>query len=151
VAKAPAPVLSLRPCRARDLYHPHVVDALLRDGWVITHDPLVLRFGAKDLFIDLGAERVLAAEKAGRKIAIEVKSFVGPSEVRELELALGQFVLYGEALALEQPERTLYIAVRSKVYRDLFEEPPGSVLLSHGRLRLLVFDPDRREIVRWIP
>ncbi|MEO7327774.1 MAG: element excision factor XisH family protein [Minicystis sp.] len=72
---------------ARDLYHPHVIDALLADGWKITHDPLALRIGAKDMFIDLGAERFLGAEKSGRKIAVEVKSFVGSSEVRDLEVA----------------------------------------------------------------
>lgn len=78
---------------ARDIYHPHVIDALIRDGWRITHDPLTLRIGAKDLFVDIGAERFLGAEKGGRRIAVEVKSFVGSSEVRELEVAIGQFSL----------------------------------------------------------
>ena len=45
--------------------------------------PLTLSFGGKDLFVDLGAERpTLAAEKAGRRIAVEVQSFRGPSPVR---------------------------------------------------------------------
>lgn len=142
-------MLALMP--ARDRYHPHVVDALIRDGWVITHDPLTVRVGAKDMFIDLGAERFLGAEKAGRKIAVEVKSFIGSSEVRELEVALGQFVLYGDALAGVEPERTLYVAVRAEVYEDIFEEPIGLMLLKNARLRLLVFDPEQREVVRWIP
>ncbi len=136
---------------ARDRYHPHVVDALLRDGWTITHDPLAVRIGSKDAFIDLGAERFLGAEKEGRRIAVEIKSFLGPSEVRELEVALGQFVLYGDALARTQPDRVLYIAVRSQVYEDVFEEPMGRMLLDNERIRLLVFDPDRREVLRWIP
>jgi hypothetical protein len=71
---------------------------------VITHDPLTLRVGAKDLFVDIGAERFLGAEQGGRRIAVEVKSFVGGSEVRELEVALGLFVLYGDALALVEPD-----------------------------------------------
>jgi hypothetical protein len=136
---------------ARDLYHPHVVEALTRDGWVITHDPLTLRVGAKDMFIDLGAERFVGAEKAGRRIAVEIKSFVGSSEIRDLEVALGQFVLYGDALTLLEPDRTLYVAVRAQVYEDLFEEPLGKMILQNGRLRLLVFDPDRREVMQWIP
>jgi XisH protein len=141
----------LRGVPARDRYHQHVVDALVREGWRITHDPLSVRVGAKDIFIDLGAERFLGAEKGGRKIAVEIKSFIGSSEVRELEVTLGQFVLYGDALAGVEPDRTLYVAVRAEVYTDLFEEPIGVMLLQNGRLRLLVFDPDRREVVRWIP
>jgi len=136
---------------ARDLYHPHVVDALTRDGWTITHDPLTVRIGAKDVFIDLGAERFLGAEKGGRRIAVEVKSFIGRSETRELEVTLGQFVLYGAALDEVDPDRVLYVAVRAQVYEDIFEEPMGRMVLKKGGLRLLVFDPERREIVRWIP
>ncbi len=116
---------------AKDRFHPHVVDALIRDGWTVTHDPLAIR--------------------VGRKIAVEVKSFLGASEIHDLEVALGQFVLYSEALADTDPDRVLYIAVRLKTYEELFEEPLGSRLVSRGRLRLLVFDPDRREVLRWIP
>jgi hypothetical protein len=136
---------------ARDRYHAHVIEALTRDGWTITHDPLALRVGAKDMFVDLGAERFVGAERAGQRIAVEIKSFLGESEVRELELTLGQAVLYGDALAQTEPDRTLYMAVRSKVYRDLFEEPIGQMVLANGRLRLMVFDPERREVTRWIP
>ncbi len=136
---------------ARDQYHPHVVDALVADGWTITHDPLALRIGARDMFVDLGAERFLGAEKQGRKIAVEIKSFLGASEVRELELTLGQVVLYGDALAQLDPDRALYVAVRAKVFRDLFEEPVGQMVLANGRLKLIVFDPDLRKVLRWIP
>lgn len=136
------------PVPARDRYHPHVVEALTRDGWTITHDPLTVRVGAK---VDLGAERFLGAEKAERKIAVEVKSFIGASETRELEVTLGQFVLYGDALAMSEPDRTLFVAVREQVYQEIFEEPMGKLVLANGRLRLIVFHPDRREVLRWIP
>ncbi len=33
---------------ARDIYHNHVRNALIKDGWVITDDPLRLRIGKKD-------------------------------------------------------------------------------------------------------
>ncbi len=54
---------------AKDLHHDAVKVALTKDGWTITDDPLTLRWGRKDLFVDLGAEKLLTAEKAGRKIA----------------------------------------------------------------------------------
>lgn len=83
---------------AKDVYHQTVKEALRRDGWTITHDPLALKVGRKDLFVDLGAEQLLIAEKAGRKIAVEIKSFVGASNVAELEKALGQYILYHDVL-----------------------------------------------------
>ncbi len=134
---------------AKDFYHPHVVDALVADGWTITHDPLSLRIGGKDMFVDLGAERFVGAERNGERIAVEVKSFTSASEVRELEIALGQFVLYGDALARLEPERVLFLAVREQVFHEIFEEPMGRMLLENKRVRLIVVDVARREIVRW--
>lgn len=59
---------------ARDIYHEHVRDALGKDGWRITQDPLHLQWGSKDMYVDLGTEEIVAAEKSGRKIAVEIKS-----------------------------------------------------------------------------
>lgn len=134
---------------AKDFYHDIVKRSLVKDGWTITHDPLVLKWGAKDLYVDLGAERLLAAERGGERIAIEVKSFLGPSEMDDLEKALGQFVLYHDLLAERDPERILFLAVTADVWRDVFEEPIGELLLARKRLRALVFDPQEEEIVKW--
>lgn len=49
---------------AVDTYHQAVIAALQKDGWTITHDPMTLTFEGEDLFVDLGAERLLAAERA---------------------------------------------------------------------------------------
>jgi len=136
---------------ARDIYHDTVRKALVKDGWAITHDPLRLEWGGKDLFIDLGAQEIIAAQKAERKIAIEVKSFVGKSEVDDLEKALGQYVLYHDVLAEKEPDRTLYLAVHAVIYVDLFEGPIGSLLLKNSRVQLMVFDPNKDEVMKWIP
>ncbi len=136
---------------ARDFYHDVVKSALIADGWTITDDPLVLQWGQKDVFVDLGAERLLAAAKGGQKIAVEVKSFAGASIVTELERALGQFILYRDILEQTEPERLLFLAVPRQVYDDLFQEPLGQLLLKRESLRLLVFNPDPGVIVQWIP
>ncbi|MBI3912873.1 MAG: XisH family protein [Chloroflexi bacterium] len=135
----------------RDIYHDAVKKALLKDGWAITHDPLVLKWGLKDLYVDLGAERLLAAEKEGHKIAVEVKSFVGESEVDDLEDAVGQFILYHDILNRTEPDRVLYLAVRQAVYVSVFEEPIGRILLENQRIRLIVFNPQTEVIAKWIP
>ena len=136
---------------ARDRYHDQVKAALLKEGWTITHDPLRLHWGLKDMYVDLGAEQLLAAEKDTRKIAVEVKSFVGLSEMDDLEKAIGQYVVYHDVLLQVEPERALYLAVNEETFVNLFEEPIGKLLLDNRRVRLLVFDPQTEVIRQWIP
>jgi hypothetical protein len=38
---------------AKDEYHDCVKNALIKDGWVITHDPLRLSWGGKDLVVHI--------------------------------------------------------------------------------------------------
>lgn len=136
---------------ARDAYHAHVRHALERDGWTITHDPLHLKIRRRKLYVDLGAERLLAAEKGVRKIAIEIKTFGGPSDVRDLEDALGQFVLYEHALRREEPERTLYLAIPEPAWQIVFADAFGEILIDDHVLRIVTFDPEIEELIRWIP
>jgi hypothetical protein len=134
---------------AKDIYHNVVKIALEKDGWTITNDPLRLTIGSRSVYVDLGAEKLFAAEKEGRKIAVEVKSFVNPSPVNDLENALGQYILYSKILEEEQPERVIYLAIPLNVFRDIFSEPIGQILLRKTDLRLLVFDPKKEVIVEW--
>ena len=84
---------------ARDQYHQTVRQALEKDGWTITHDPYRLKLARKKyLYIDLGAEQLIAAEKDIQKIAVEIKSFRSASDMKDLEEAVGQFVLYEHLL-----------------------------------------------------
>lgn len=136
---------------ARDVFHDHVRLALERDGWAITHDPLRLSLRRRQLYVDLGAERVLAAVKGPRKIAVEIKTFAGPSDVRDLEDAVGQFVLYDHALRRVEPDRSLYLAVPDAAWQVVFAGTLGEMLIDDQVLRVMVFDPRKKEVVRWIP
>lgn len=136
---------------ARDIYHNAVKHALVKAGWEITHDPLRLQWGSKDMYVDLGAEELVAAEHQGRKIAVEIKSFLGPSEIEDLRNALGQFILYRTILETTEPERELYLAVREATYFALFEEPIGQLLIQQQHLRIMVFQPEQEELIKWIP
>lgn len=136
---------------ARDIYHNTVKNALIKDDWTITHDPLSLKWGKKDMYVDLGAERLLAAERSGRRIAVEIKSFTGLSEMSDLERAVGQYTVYYDVLAQVEPDRVLYLAVSEEVANGLFEEPLGELLLRNNRVRLVVFNPDAEVLVKWIP
>ena len=77
---------------AKDIFHVPFVQALTKAGWTITDDPLIIPFGKRDLLVDIGAERLVAAERNGERIAVEIKSFISRSAVQDLKEALGQFV-----------------------------------------------------------
>lgn len=134
----------------KDTYHDIVKSALIADGWTITHDPFPLQFGEEDLFVDIGAETPLAAEKAGRKIAVEVKTFLGKSPMTDLERALGQFSLYSFLLQRKEPERTLYLAITEPVYDARFNTADARDLAAAFSMRFLLFDVNAERIVRWI-
>ncbi|MGL6340253.1 MAG: element excision factor XisH family protein [Waterburya sp.] len=135
---------------AKDIFHDNVKNALIKDGWNITNDPLKLQWGNKDLYVDLGAEKLIAAEKENQKIAVEIKSFVGNSQVADLQQALGQYTLYLDIIEETERERILYLAIRQATFEDIFSEPIGQILLNKKRLKLIVFDAVKEEIVQWI-
>lgn len=134
-----------------DIYHDCVRNALLKEGWIITHDPLTLPFGGDEIFIDLGAQAPLGAEKAGRKIAVEIKSFRGPSSMYDLQQALGQYRIYRFALARLEPDRTCYLALSDSAFANVFKSADTLELIPSEDLRLLVFNVVEEEIKKWIP
>jgi hypothetical protein len=134
---------------AKDTYHDAVRSALIKDGWTITDDPFRLVWGKREFFVDLGAERMVAAEKGGKRIAVEIKSFLAASPMRDLELALGQFLLYRAVLEEQDPNRVLFLAVPSEA-AEVLDEPVGQLLVAKHLIRAIAFDPQREEILRWI-
>lgn len=135
---------------ARDIFHKAVKQALLTDGWTITHDPLVVQLGSIDLYIDLGAEKLIAAEKEGRTIAVEVKSFLGTSLVSEFHTALGQFLNYRFALEQKEPLRELFLAVPVDIYNTFFTLTFPKGVVEQYNVKLLVYNPEKEEVHQWI-
>ena len=136
---------------ARDKFHDLVLRLLVADGWTITHDPYHISVGRKNLFVDIGAEKLVAAEREGKRIAVEAKTFGGSSEIHDLEVALGQYMLYVPFMREEDPERRLYLAIAAEVFKNIFEEPIGRGILNEYKLRILVFDSEKEVIARWTP
>ena len=117
---------------ARDIYHHTVKTALIADEWIVTHDPYRIEYGGKDAYIDLGAEReatdvVLAAERGATRIAIEIKTFTGPSVLADLQQALGQYLLYRSWMRHIEPERLLYLAVDTETAIGVFDAAFGQI------------------------
>jgi hypothetical protein len=134
---------------AKDFFHDTVKTSLEKDGWIITDENLFIEVEDVDFYIDLTAEKILVAEKTGKKIAVEVKSFLGASDVTEFHSALGQCLNYRSALRLTEPDRTLYLAVPEDVYNEFFSRRFIQRVIVEHQLKLLIFNPNQEEIVQW--
>jgi hypothetical protein len=134
---------------ARDRLHTVVRRAPEKEGWLITDDPLKLKVGKRDLYVDLGAERLLAAERGDDKIAVEIKGLSGPSIMAELEQALGQYMLYATALKNTEPERALFLAIPTS-RADILAEPIGQLLLKDRQIQVILFDGVNEVITQWL-
>ena len=150
---------------AKDIYHDLVKTALQKEGWTITHDPYRLSSGGAELFIDLGAEKLIAAEKEGIKIAVEIKSFLSASKISDFYNALGQlahslapsddagllaFLTYKIGLEAEEPTRTLYLAIPRAVNDELFSLRLIKTAVKQYQIRSIVYEIETGIITEWL-
>jgi XisH protein len=133
---------------AKDRFHNAVRTALEKEGWIITADPYQVSVGDVDFEIDLAAQ-MLAAERADKKIAVEIKSFIGGSNVSEFHTALGQFLNYQFALEEFDPQRKLYLAIPESVYKSFFQRRFIRSVIARNQINLLVYEPKQEIIVQW--
>ena len=136
---------------AKDVFHEVVKKALQKDGWQITHDPLSISVGGVNVSIDLAAEKLIAAEREGEKIAVEVKSFLQKSSaISEFHTALGQFINYRGALRRRQPERVLYLAVPVTTYKTFFQLDFPQDMIEENQVKMIIYDVEQEVIFKWI-
>ncbi|MBD0328063.1 XisH family protein [Nostoc sp. 'Peltigera malacea cyanobiont' DB3992] len=136
---------------AKDVFHEVVKKALQKDGWQITHDPLSISVGGVNVSIDLAAEKLIAAEREGEKIAVEVKSFLEKSSaISEFHTALGQFINYRGALRRRQPERVLYLAVPLTTYKTFFQLDFPQAMIEENQVKMIIYDVEQEVIFKWI-
>lgn len=95
--------------------------------------------------------KLITAQKAEQMIAVEIKGFTNRSAIADLEQALGQYLLYRAVLQEVRVECKLYLAIRKTTYQAIFSEPIGELIVDKYRLNLLVFDPQKEEVLEWIP
>jgi len=134
---------------AKDRFHDAVKQALLKDQWVITADPLILKIDKVKFEVDLAAEKVFAAEKGGQKIAVEIKSFLNPSAVADFHSALGQFLNYRLGLQMTEPDRTLYLAIPIDIFESFFQERFTQEAIRQYQVKLIVYEPIQEVIIEW--
>lgn len=133
-----------------DIIHNAVKNALIKDGWTITDDPYIIQYRRTKLYADLGAQRPIAAQRAGQKLVVEVKSFLGASKIQDLKEALGQYDIYRYLLEETAPDRKLYVAVSAIAYKTFFNQDVIELIISKHQLPLIVVDTTAEEIRQWI-
>ncbi|MDJ0589426.1 MAG: element excision factor XisH family protein [Pleurocapsa sp. MO_226.B13] len=132
----------------KEKFYDLVKTALQAEGWTITHDPYFLSAGGTELYIDLGAEKLIAAVKQNQKIAVEVKSFTGKSQITEFYSALGQYLTYQQGLKIAEPDRLLYLAIPKTAKDEVFSLILTQQLVAELKIKLLVYSLSG-EIISW--
>jgi len=100
--------------------------------------------------VDLGAEKLIAAQKGKDKIAIEVKTFEGASLITDYHRALGQYMDYLVGLRVQEPSRKLYLAVSEMAYEGLMKHPLSKLSLELYKINVLIVDVTANNIIKWI-
>jgi len=135
---------------AKDLYHDAVKSALVKEGWTVIADPYKIKFQDLELYADLAAERPIAAERAGQKIVVEIKSFVGRSLMTDFHHAVGQYMVYRSLIQETEPVYKLYLAIDDITYINFFKRAGIDFLIRANQIDLFVVNIDQQEIVQWI-
>lgn len=135
---------------AKDKIHETVKQALINDGWIITHDPFTIAYGDDTVFADLAAERPFTAERDGEKIIVEVKSFVGRSTIQDFKTALGQYMLYLPAISRLAPTYKLYVAIGEATYYSDLQRDIVKLAVEAYHLPLIVVNLAKEEVTKWI-
>ena len=92
----------------------------------------------------------MSAEKNGEKIAIEIKSFIGLSDLDQFEDALGQFLIYLFALRKIEEDRVLYLGIPRDFYENFFSDPFFVELCLFYKVKILVYNEIKAVINKWI-
>lgn len=135
---------------ARDVFHENVKKALIKEGWTITNDPLSFKIGNMQVQIDLGAKRLIAAERGIDKIAIEIKTFGSLSFITSFYEAVGKYIVYRNVLAMREPDRTLYLAVPESIYTRFFAEEVIQKTMREERFKLVIYNQTNQIITEWV-
>lgn len=135
---------------AKDKYHEIVKQALIDDGWKITHDPYRFEKWDPEWEIDLGAEKIIGAERNNKRIAVEVKTFLKSSFANEFHSVLGQYLNYAVNLKQYEAGRILYLAVPADVWRTQFQRKGIQISVQNLEVNIIVYDLKTKVIEKWI-
>ncbi|MEG3978451.1 element excision factor XisH family protein [Microcoleus sp. herbarium8] len=135
---------------ARDIYHDAVKSALIKDNWRSAADPYLIQCEDIDLTADIADARLIAAEREGHKIVVNIECFVGRSLMTDFHLAVGRYKLYQMLVEKTAPEYELYLAIDDITYNNFFRREGIDFLVRATQIKMFVVNIDEEDIVQWI-
>ncbi|MEH2422320.1 MAG: XisH family protein [Nostoc sp.] len=135
---------------AKDIYHEAVKNALIKDGWTIIADPYFLQYKDAELYTYFFVEKALLVEQKGRKIVVEINSFISPSPMKDFENTLGQYILYRDILQLANKNYEIYLAIRDTIFDTFFQRKSIQAVVKRNQIEFIIFNNEREEISLWI-
>ena len=117
---------------------------------LITDDPLYIKVGQIPIHIDIGAEKLIGAEKNGEKIAVEIKTFGRASFITALHEAVGKYIIYRSVLKYIQSDRLIYLALPDDIYAEFGNEPIVQSVFTEYNFKILIYEPTTQLITSWI-
>jgi hypothetical protein len=73
-----------------------------------------------------------------------------PSRINEFHKAVGQFKFYYVALEMKDPNRILFLAIPDVIWKRFFQKQLIQRSLKRIDAKILVYNPVKNEIVKWI-
>ena len=135
---------------AIDQCEPRVIRALHKQGWIITHHPYAIRMDRTRsgyIYADLQLRQI---EQNRTIIVVEVKRFESTRTLlEEFYQAVGQYVVYRNALSLNSSPVPVYLAVPLDVYDTFFQKPLIQSVVNDMEVSLVVIDLEQEEVAGW--
>jgi hypothetical protein len=137
---------------AIDQCEPQVIEALRKAGWVATHQPFAIRIDKRKkgyVYADL---RLSHPGDHQTIIVTEVKCFADNRSLwDDFYQATGQYLVYRNALALNNIKAPLYLAIPSQVYESFFQEPLVRATIQETGVKIIAVALEQAEVVTWMP
>src|SRR4051812_14518573 len=134
----------------REQFRVAVKNALIKDGWTISHDPYLAPFLDGRESYEFASERPMGAERANERIVVEVRSCVGDYELDRFAAALGRYELSRYLVRKGGLDCSIWLAIPDLVYMSVLGMDGGRELQADLRLKLVVIDPFREQVWHWI-
>ncbi len=127
----------------------HVILALQKAGWLVTHQPFPIRISREEgVYADLRLQRISGITNI---IIIEVKCFSEKRSVLdEFYHAVGQYLLYRNALVLKQINVPLFLSVPMNIYDTFFQRKMVQAVIEDAKIKVVVIDIEQEVVVRWV-
>jgi hypothetical protein len=137
---------------AIDQCEPAVIRALQKAGWIVTHQPYSIHIVEPGRSNYVYADLRLRHSRNSRTIIVtEVKCFADKRQLMDdLYESIGQYATYRSALALENLQLPLYLAIPLAVYATFFQKPLVQRVINDVQVKLVIVDTEKEEIIQWI-